>query len=243
MESSSDNEDLDISTTQEENILSASTGFDEEEGFDDVFIDDPPSADMESPTGIPILLRRTSDVIDSIGELSISPVRTQQHSSSSTSDKIVSSATSQATNIKKPSSRQAELITESIDLGYSSPGAPSSSQSYQTNWFRYSFNSDADSIDAQPVQKYEQASSNNKVAKMPVVKDDELYNMDHEYRGIAVIINQEIFRENLVLTERKGSFKDVEELKTMFYSLDFTVIVWNNLCQSQILKNLEICMY
>lgn len=243
MESSNDNEDLDISTTQEESILFASTGFDEEEGFDDVFINGSPSADVESPTGIPILVRRTSDVIDSIGELSVSPVHTQRHSSSSTSEKIVSSATSPATNIQKPNSIRVELTTESIDLGYSSPGAPSSSQSYKKNWFRYSFNSDADSIDAQPVQQYEQASLDIKVAKMPVVKDDELYNMDHEYRGVAVIINQEIFRENLKLTERTGSFRDVEELKMMFYSLDFTVIVWNNLCQSQILKNLDACMY
>lgn len=78
---------------------------------------------------------------------------------------------------------------------------------------------------------------------MPVIKNATCYNMDHEYRGIAVIINNDIFESTTGLGPRIGSWKDVEELKTMFYRLDFTVVVWNNLFQSQLLKYLSERMY
>lgn len=83
----------------------------------------------------------------------------------------------------------------------------------------------------------------NNVADMPVVRDATSYNMDHEYRGIAVIINNDIFESTTGLGPRNGSWKDVEELKTMFFNLDFTVVVWNNLFQSQLFKYLHECMY
>jgi len=77
---------------------------------------------------------------------------------------------------------------------------------------------------------------------MPVTKDATCYNMDHEYRGIAVIINNDIF-DSQNLPERQGSWKDVEELKKMFYRLDFNVMVWNNLYHEELTNNLNECMY
>lgn len=77
---------------------------------------------------------------------------------------------------------------------------------------------------------------------MPITKDATCYNMDHEYRGTAVIINNDIF-DSPDLPERQGSWKDVEELEKMFYRLDFNVMVWNNLYHEQLTDNLNECMY
>lgn len=148
---SQDNAQLDFSATQEEYLLSANTGFDEE-GFDDVFYDDNQSADMES-SEVSVSVRRTSDVIDCVGELSISSISAKNDDSQTTPSEVVYSAVSKATNIKELNkSRRAELTTESIDLGYSSPGAPSSSRSIKLNWFRFSSSNDGDSVDAQPIE-------------------------------------------------------------------------------------------
>lgn len=79
---------------------------------------------------------------------------------------------------------------------------------------------------------------------MPVVQDATCYNMDHEYRGIAVIINNDVFEGSAQsLPERIGSWKDVEELKIMFYQLDFRVIVWNNLSNEDLTFRLHTRMY
>lgn len=80
-------------------------------------------------------------------------------------------------------------------------------------------------------------------ASMPVAQDDLCYNMDHEYRGIAVVINNDIFDPRTNLSERSGSWKDVEELKTMFYQLGFKVVVWNNLSHNQLITRVGECMY
>lgn len=80
--------------------------------------------------------------------------------------------------------------------------------------------------------------------KMPVTQDATKYNMDHEYRGTAVIINHDVFNglaQNL--PDRTGSVRDVEELKKMFISLDFKVVIWNNLYQEDIMCHLNKCMY
>jgi caspase-like apoptosis-related cysteine protease len=79
---------------------------------------------------------------------------------------------------------------------------------------------------------------------MPVTRDATCYNMDHEYRGIAVIINNDVFEgpaQNL--PERIGSWKDVLELKTMFCRLDFKVVIWNNLILEELNYRLNKCMY
>lgn len=79
---------------------------------------------------------------------------------------------------------------------------------------------------------------------MPVTQDATCYNMNHEYRGIAVIINNDIFEGAAQsLPERSGSWKDVEELKTMFYNLDFKVIIWNNLCNDELANRLNKSIY
>lgn len=80
--------------------------------------------------------------------------------------------------------------------------------------------------------------------RMPVTKDATCYNMDHKYRGIAVIINNDVFDGPAQsLPERKGSWKDVEELKAMFYRLDFSVLIWNNLYHEELTHHLNECMY
>lgn len=79
---------------------------------------------------------------------------------------------------------------------------------------------------------------------MPVVRDATCYNMDHEFRGIAVIINHDVFSGAASnLPERCGSWKDVEELRIMFYRLDFKVLVWNNLPLADLTMNLKKCVY
>lgn len=150
-----ENVTLDFGTTikeEEEYLLSVSTGFYEEEFDDDeVFLDDSQSIDMESLSEIPSRVRRTSDVIDCVGG-SMSPAHTKRHSFPSASGELRYSATSKATNITDLNrSRRSELTTESLDLGYSSPGAQSSSgRSFKGTWFRFSNSNDPDSVDAKP---------------------------------------------------------------------------------------------
>lgn len=83
------------------------------------------------------------------------------------------------------------------------------------------------------------------VTNMPVAKDATNYNMDHEFRGVAVIINNDIFEGPAAqsLPERSGSWKDVEELKIMFYRLYFRVVVWNNLNHEEIEYRVNKCNY
>jgi len=142
-------------TKEEDSLLSASTAFFEEEFDDDeVFLDDSQSVDMETSLTIPARLRRTSDVIDCVGEATSSIMtHVKRHSFPSTSgETTVYSATSKATNIVEINkSRRAELTTESFDLGYSSPGAPFSSRSVQGTWFKFSPSQNTDSIDAKPL--------------------------------------------------------------------------------------------
>lgn len=140
------------STTKEEYLLSVSTAFYEEFDDDEVFLDDSQSIEMEVASDIPSRVRRTSDVIDCVGG-NMSPAHIKRHSFPSASGEHLYSATSKATNIKELNrSRRAELTAESIDLGYSSPGAQSSSgkSSYKGTWFRFSTSNDADSVDAKP---------------------------------------------------------------------------------------------
>lgn len=78
---------------------------------------------------------------------------------------------------------------------------------------------------------------------MPVARDDLCYNMNHENRGYAIIINNDVFDPRTNLSERNGSWKDVEELKAMFHQLDFGVVVWNNLSTNQLNNCINECMY
>ncbi|VVC33137.1 Peptidase C14, caspase non-catalytic subunit p10,Peptidase C14A, caspase catalytic domain,Peptidase [Cinara cedri] len=240
-------------TKEEEFLLTESTGFYEEFEDDEVFLVDSQITDMDRSSDIPPRPRRTSDVIDCHGG-AISSAHNKRHSFTSLSGDLVYSATSKATNIRElNTSRRTELTTETLDQGYSSPGAQSSSRSFKgTTWFRFSTSNDADSVDAIPFsvitagQKIlNPSNSNNELspeskklsdaASMPVAQDALCYNMDHENRGFAVIINNDIFDPHTSLSERSGSWKDVEELKTMFYRLHFRVVVWNNLSHNQLI--------
>lgn len=169
MESSQDeNVSLNFcSTTKEEDLLSESAGFYEEEFDDDeVFLNDFQSLEMEASSDIPPRTRRTSDVIDCVGD-DTSSTRIKRHSFPSTSGEIYS-ATSRAKNIRDLNrSRRSELTTESLDLGYSSPGAQSaqsSARSLKGTWFRFSTSNDADAIDARPTSEragFEASSRSN----------------------------------------------------------------------------------
>lgn len=148
-------------TKEEEFSISLSPSF-YEEGFEDdeVFLNSSQSIDMEA-SEITSRIRRTSDVIDCVGE-SMSPAYIKRHSFPSTSGELVYSATSKATDIKLGNqSRRSELTTESLDLGYSSPGAQSSSRSFKGSWFRYSTSNDADSVDARPTKSLAEEQSSN----------------------------------------------------------------------------------
>ncbi|XP_050438120.1 caspase-1-like isoform X2 [Adelges cooleyi] len=244
------------STKEEDYLLTGSNRFYEEEFDDEVFLEDSQSNDMESFQVPFSRTRRMSDVIDCVGG-SLSIAHINRHSFSSTSSESVYSATSKATNIRDLNmSRHSEVVTESLDLGYSSPGAHSSGRSYKETWFRFRTTSnEEDSIDARPTSAIFQEqifnpNDNNKlnpgckksseVTKMPVSKDSTSYNMDHEFRGLAIIINNDIFEGSAKnLPDRSGSWKDVEELKKMFYRLDFQVLIWNNFH----LEELEYCIH
>lgn len=173
MEFNEDEEILNIcsSSKEEENLLTVSTGFyDYEYEDDEVFLDDSQCAEMESSEMTTTArVRRTSDVIDCVGG-SMCPAQIKRHSFPSTSSESVYSATSKATSIKELNkSRHSELTTESLDLGYSSPGA----QSLGRSWFRYSTSNDADSIDAKPTNAtvQQQASSPSCATKLVSLLD------------------------------------------------------------------------
>lgn len=68
---------------------------------------------------------------------------------------------------------------------------------------------------------------------MPVDRDADEYNMYHSRRGRAIIINNDIFDNNLV-SPRKGSHVDVENLTNEFTNLGFEVTVFSNMPYYQI---------
>lgn len=84
---------------------------------------------------------------------------------------------------------------------------------------------------------------------MPVTKESTYYNMDHEHRGIAVIINNDIFEgaaqssSKQSLSEQNGSLKDIDNLQNIFFKMDFEVLIWNNLYSDELTYCLTECMY
>jgi len=61
---------------------------------------------------------------------------------------------------------------------------------------------------------------------MPVEKDAEEYNMNHNRRGKAVIFNHDEFKNN---SPRPGSAVDVSILTETYEALGFEVIIHENL--------------
>ena len=61
---------------------------------------------------------------------------------------------------------------------------------------------------------------------MPVEKDAEKYNMNHNRRGKAVIFNHDVFKYR---SPRHGSAVDVHVLTETYEALGFEVVVHQNL--------------
>ena len=61
---------------------------------------------------------------------------------------------------------------------------------------------------------------------MPVEKDAEEYNMNHNRRGKAVIFNHDVFKNN---SSRPGSAVDVSILTETYEELGFEVVIYENL--------------
>ena len=58
-------------------------------------------------------------------------------------------------------------------------------------------------------------------------------------RGIALVINIEVFSPSTELDDRHGSEKDVEALEMLFKALSFEVIIERNLGKEKILQVLD----
>ncbi len=67
------------------------------------------------------------------------------------------------------------------------------------------------------------------IAKMPVDRDSETYNMNHKRRGLAIIFNHKTFDKNLGLGIRNGTDVDRDNLVKTLEELDFEVQVHNDL--------------
>lgn len=80
--------------------------------------------------------------------------------------------------------------------------------------------------------------------RLAITKESTYYNMDHEYRGIAVIINNDIFEGAAQSSsEQSGSLKDINDLQNIFFQMDFEVLIWNNLYNDDLTDCLAKCMY
>jgi caspase-like apoptosis-related cysteine protease len=75
---------------------------------------------------------------------------------------------------------------------------------------------------------------------MPVEKDAEEYNMNHNRRGKAVIFNHYVFEDNC---PRPGSAVDVSILTKTFKALGFEVILHQNLKFTAIQHAIAECKF
>ena len=67
------------------------------------------------------------------------------------------------------------------------------------------------------------------VARMPVEKDAEAYNMSHKRRGMAFVFNHMYFDPRLGLKQRNGTNADRDNLRATLMAMDFEVRVYNDL--------------
>eukprot|EP00095_Tigriopus_kingsejongensis_P001510 snap_masked-scaffold220_size252247-processed-gene-0.1 protein:Tk01510 transcript:snap_masked-scaffold220_size252247-processed-gene-0.1-mRNA-1 annotation:"casp1_spofr ame: full" len=79
------------------------------------------------------------------------------------------------------------------------------------------------------------------MARMPVEKDSETYNMNHKRRGVAFIFNHMNFDHRLSLKERNGTYADGDNLKATLRRLGFEVRPFNDLPFKEIDRLLEEC--
>lgn len=76
------------------------------------------------------------------------------------------------------------------------------------------------------------------IAKMPVLKDEMFYNMNHKKRGMAVIFNHEKF-DIEKLRPRSGTDVDAKNLKSCLAKLGFQVVIHQDLKTRRILEEVQ----
>ncbi|XP_075216979.1 uncharacterized protein LOC142322137 isoform X2 [Lycorma delicatula] len=215
------------------------------EEYDEVF-EDVKEAESTStyPNDRTPRVRRISDVIDSIGDIS-PPHLTKEKSLNFFSIDLLQVSPPRGHRIPTMTdSPSSPPMTPGSDLGYGSTGMPtppSNAMLAKTKSFRFSSSSmdiaaspprfDTQ-LDAKPIGKEAQTSmgstslSKPEEAVMPAERASREYNMKHARRGKAVIFNHEEFRD---MPQRKGSSVDVKRLTTALEGLGFTVETYNDL--------------
>ncbi|XP_026742651.1 caspase-1-like [Trichoplusia ni] len=83
-----------------------------------------------------------------------------------------------------------------------------------------------------------ESSQSRRYAKMPVDKNAPYYNMNHKYRGMAIIFNHEHFDIHS-LKSRTGTNVDSDNLAKVLKGLGFRVTVLTNLKSEEILKYVQ----
>lgn len=76
-------------------------------------------------------------------------------------------------------------------------------------------------------------------AVMPVDKNALFYNMNHQNRGIAMVLNHENFMSNMKLKARTGTDKDLQNLKSSLHQLGFEVRTYDDLTADGVEKAIE----
>lgn len=94
------------------------------------------------------------------------------------------------------------------------------------------------------VFSFMKASYDNKrpVAKMPVLKDEMFYNMNHKKRGLAIIFNHEKFDVEK-LRPRSGTDVDAKNLEASLNRLGFEVTVHHDLKTRHVLEEVHKSKY
>nr|AEF30498.1 caspase-1 [Euphydryas aurinia] len=82
------------------------------------------------------------------------------------------------------------------------------------------------------------SSSVHRYAKMPVDRNAPFYNMNHKYRGMAIIFNHEHFDIHS-LKSRTGTNVDSDNLSKVLKGLGFRVTVLHNLKSGDVIKYLQ----
>lgn len=220
-------------------------GLDSYELDDEVFADDhDEGVELRDKAPLQPRVRRVSDVIDSIGDMS--PI--QHHLMDAIeamegrrlSDpvglqaklNVAPSRRSDSFAINGSSGRPKSIL---VDQGY---GSSSTMTPYNLLYTpppvpvaAFKGKPANDTIDAQP---YNVPPTEPRIeAKMSVDKDSDEYNMMHPRRGKAVIFNHDIFNIDGI-NPRAGSDVDVKNLVQTFEILGFQSVVHNNLTFAQI---------
>lgn len=221
------------------------------DGDDEVFLDTEEGAEERVCGRRVPRTRRVSDVIDCLGEL---PSPSQLSSKESTHFPFPDFNEPFPSSPNPSSSRfQSPPVTPGSDLGYySTVGTPPSLLNFKYSWSSLNSpamerpisdqmdgkvtgvekNDDTDAKPTNPIDAIERYSYRVTVeGRMPVERDSDEYNMNHERRGVSVVLNHDTFTTE---PPRKGSDVDVEALTKAHEALGFEVKVYNNSTVDQI---------